>query len=100
MPYAPEYEKELLDRPLRHRMGMPRTPCPAFQQERTTESPHHPPDPQCDLLHLEKRLSLVVVAPRLPTVGDCLLLIKEVTYQRDMGEVERAAVRARAARPE
>jgi hypothetical protein len=81
-------------------MGMPRTPCPTFQQERTTESPHHPPDPQCDRPHLERRLYLAVVGPRLPTVGDCLLLVKEVAYRRDMGEVERAAVRARAARPE
>ena len=32
MTYAPEHEKELLDRPIRRRMGMPRAPRPASEQ--------------------------------------------------------------------
>ncbi len=96
MTYALTHEKELLDQSYRPRMGVSQTPRPTSQQPRTTESSHHPRDSRCGLLRVEKRLSLAVVAPRLPTLGDCLLLVQEVAYRWDMGEAERRAARALA----
>ena len=70
MTYAPKHEKELLDQSYRPRMGVSQTPRPTSQQTRTTQNSHHPRDPRCGLLRPKKRLSLAVVAPRLPTLGD------------------------------
>jgi hypothetical protein len=83
MAYAPTHEKELLDQSDRRRMGMHQVPRSASQQARTTEGPHHPRDPRCALLlRVEKRLSLAIVAPRFPTLGECLLLVQEVAHRR------------------
>ncbi len=40
MTYAPEHEKELSDRSLGRRVGVPRAPRPASRQTRTAQDPH------------------------------------------------------------
>ena len=67
MTYAPEHEKELLNRSHRRRMELPRASCPSAQGARTTEGPHHPRDPRRHLLHRKERLSLEATSPRLRT---------------------------------
>ena len=72
MTYARGYEEELLDRPVRRRMEVPGTPRPGSEQARTTEGPRRPRDTRCGLLRAKEWLSLAVVAPRLPALGDRL----------------------------
>src|SRR5215203_4367317 len=67
MTYAPEHEKELLDRSHRRRMGASGTPCSASQQARTTANSQHPRDPQRYLLCFEERLPVAAFASRLRT---------------------------------
>ena len=64
MTYAPEHEKDLLDRSFRRRMGVFGAPCPGFQQARTTENPQQPRGPQCHFLRLEERLCFWRLLPR------------------------------------
>src|SRR5215218_9262402 len=66
MTYAPEYEKELLHRSHRRRMGVSGAPCSTSQQARTTENPQSTPrDPQRHLLPPQERVRLAVFASRL-----------------------------------
>ena len=78
MTYDRRYEKELLDRPVQRRMGVPGAPCPGSEQARTTEGPRRPRDTRCGLLRAQERLSLAVVAAGLPALGDRLLVVQEV----------------------
>src|SRR5215204_1213024 len=80
-------------------MGVPRASRPASEQARTAKSPHHPRDPRRGVLRAQERLSLEAAAPRLPAVGNRLLLVQDVAYRRDVGEVERRAARATARQP-
>jgi hypothetical protein len=75
MTYAPEHEKRLLHRSRRCRMGVLGPLCSGSQQAGKTVNPHHPRDLQRYLLHLEERLRLAAFAPRLPTLGDRLLVV-------------------------
>src|SRR5215203_2541457 len=75
MTYAPEYEKQLLHRSHRHRMGVSGAPCSASQQARTTENPQQPRDPKRHLLRPQERLRLAAFAPRLPALGERLLVV-------------------------
>src|SRR3712207_8508882 len=50
--------------------------CSASKQARTTQNPYHPRDPQRHLLHLKERLCLAAASPRLPTLGDSLLVVQ------------------------
>ena len=75
MTYAPEHEKELLDRSHRRRMGASGTLCSASQQARTTENPQQPRDPQRHLIPSKERLRLAAFASRLPALGDRLLMV-------------------------
>ncbi len=56
MAYAREYEKELLDRPVRRRMEVPGAPSPGSEQARTTEGPRRPRGTRYDLLRAQERL--------------------------------------------
>src|SRR3954447_24927501 len=67
MTYALGHEKELPNRSIRRRMGVPGVPCSGSRQARTTENPHQPRDPQRHLLRPQKRLPLEALAPRLRT---------------------------------
>src|SRR5215208_3515664 len=75
MTYAPEYEKQLLHRSHRRRMGVSGAPCSASQQARTTENPQQPRDPKRHLLRPQERLRLAAFASRLPALGDRLLVV-------------------------
>ena len=94
MTYAPEHEKELLYRPIRRRMGMPRATRPAPEQAGATEDPRRPRDTRRGLLRPQERPSLAVVAPRLPALGDRLLVVREVAHRRDLRAAQRRATRA------
>src|ERR687897_1715348 len=63
MTYAAGHGKALFDRSLGCRVGMPRASRPTSRQARTTEDPHHPRDPRCDLLRPKERLPLAALAP-------------------------------------
>src|SRR5215211_6607022 len=94
MTYAPEHEKELLNRSVRRRMGMSGAPCSHLQQAGTTEDSHHSRDPKGHLLHLEERLPLAAFAQRLPTLGERLLVVQEVAHRRNLRTAQRRATRA------
>ena len=94
MTYAREHEKELLYQAIRRRMEIPPALRPAPEQARTTEGPRRPRDTRCHLLRPQERLSLAVVAPRLPALGDRLLVVREVAHRRDLREAQRRARRA------
>jgi len=96
MTYARGYEEELLDRPVRRRMEVPGTPRPGSEQARTTEGPRCPRDIRCGLLRAQERLSLAVVAPRLPTLGDRLLVVREVAHGWNLRAPQRRATRTSA----
>ena len=96
MTYAREYEKELLHRPVRRRMGVPGASCPRPEQARTTEGPRRPRDPQRRLLRTQERLSLATLATRLPALGDCLLVVREVALGRHLRAAQRHATRTSA----
>jgi hypothetical protein len=68
MTYAPEHEKELLNRSIRCRMGVSGAPYSGSQQARTTENPQHPRYPQRHLLHPQERLRLAALALRVPAL--------------------------------
>ena len=74
MTYAPRHEEEILHRPVRRPMEVPRAPCSGVQRARTAEDPHHPRGARRRLLSAEGRLPVAAVAPRLPAVGDRLLV--------------------------
>jgi putative transposase len=67
MTYAPEHEKELLNRSVRRRMGLPKAPCSDSQQAWSPENPHRPRDFQRHLLHPQERVHLAATSPRLRT---------------------------------
>src|SRR5215210_5751795 len=75
MTYAPGHGKELPNRSIRCRMGVSEAPCSGSHQARSTENPQHPRDPQRYLLRVEERLRLAAFAPRLPALGDRLLVV-------------------------
>ena len=83
MTYAPEHQKELLNRPHRCRMGVSQVPSSASQQARTTQNPQHPRDTRRALLCAKERLSLATLAARVSALGDGLLLVQEVANRRD-----------------
>jgi hypothetical protein len=96
MKYAREHEKELLYRSIRRRMEIPQAPRPAPEQARTTEGPRRPRDTRCHLLRPQERLSLAVVAPRLPALGDRLLVVRKMAHGRHLRAAQRRFARAGA----
>src|SRR5215217_3695062 len=99
MTYAPEHEKELLHRSHRRRMGVFGAPCSGCQQARTTENPHHPPDPKRGLLRAQERLSVEDATPRLPALGDRLLVVRAVAHRWNLRAAQRRAARGLAGPP-
>ncbi len=75
MTYAPEHEKELLNRSYRCRMEVPPVLRPGSEAQRATQDPQHSRDPKCRLLCVEEWLSLATSAPQLPTLGERLPLV-------------------------
>src|SRR5215213_4594370 len=96
MTYAPEHEKELLDRSHRRRMELPRASCPSAQGARTAEDPHYPRDPRRHLLHRKERLSLEATSPRLPALGNCLLVVQKMAHRRNLRATQHRSARGLA----
>src|ERR671910_1467543 len=99
MAYAPTHEKELSDRSHQRRMEGPRAPRSGRQQAGTTEDPPPTRDPRCRVLRLEERLPLEATAPRVPALGNCLLLVQEMEdgrNRRNLRAAQRLAARALA----
>jgi Transposase DDE domain len=97
MTYAPGHEEELLHRSIRRRMGVPRVPRSAAQSAGTAEEPHHPRGARRRLLRPEERLPLAAVAPRLPALGD-RLLVQEVAHEQHLRAAQRRTARDLVAR--
>src|SRR5215213_1702425 len=97
MTYAPEHEKELLDRSIRRRMAVSRVPCRGSQQAWTAADPRQPHNPRRHLLCLEERLPLASAALRLPALGDRLLVVYKMANRQDLGAAQYSAARALAA---
>src|SRR4051794_19861542 len=57
------------------------------------ENPRHPRDPRRRLLRPKEWLPLAALAPRLPAVGDRLLVVQEMAHRRDLLERLNAALR-------
>jgi hypothetical protein len=77
-------------------MGISQILPPGSQQARPTEDPLPSRDPKRYLLHLEEWLSLAASASRIPALGNRLLLVQEMAYRWDVGEVKRRASRVLA----
>jgi hypothetical protein len=77
-------------------MGISQILPPGSQQARPTEDPQTSRDPKRYLLHLEEWLSLAASASRIPALGNRLLLVQEMAYRWDVGEVKRRASRVLA----
>ncbi len=86
-----EAEEEILHRPVRRPMEVPRAPCSGAQRARTAEDPHHPRGARRRLLSAEGRLPVAAVAPRLPAVGDRLSTggVRKVARGRDLRAAQR-----------
>src|ERR671911_1913612 len=74
-----------------HRCASSRT-----HRARTPQASQLTGDPRRRLLRLEERLPVAAVAPRLPTLEDCLRLVQAVAYRWNVGTSERRAARAAA----
>lgn len=96
MTYAPEHEKELLNRSIRRRMGMSKAPSSTSQQAGTTQAPQYSRDTQRCLLRLEERLPLAALTPRVSALGDGLLLVQTMANRRDFRTTQRGVARAAA----
>ena len=86
MTYAPEHEKELLNRSHRCRMGVSQAPSSASQQAGTAQVIHSTrQDTQCGLLRPQERLSLATtLGARVSALGDGLVLVQEVANRRNL----------------
>ncbi len=98
MTCAPRHEEEILHRPVRRPMEVPRAPCSGAQRARTAEDPHHPRGARRRLLSAEGRLPVAAVAPRLPAVGDRLSTggVRKVARRRDLRAAQRRPARGPA----
>jgi hypothetical protein len=103
MTYASEHEKELLNRSHRRRMELLRASRPSAQGARTAEDSHDPRDPQRHLLRRKERLSLEATSPRLPALGNRLLVVQKIwridpTFERLNAALREVFKRARLGR--
>src|SRR5215208_4960315 len=73
--YSSRYEKALPDGSFRCRMELHQAPSPRAQGPWTAADPRSSRDPERHLLHLEERLCLAATSPRLPALGDRLLVV-------------------------
>src|SRR5688500_15432926 len=72
------------------------TPPPRSQSQRTSSPPSSARDPRRHLLRGPKRLRLETLAPRLPTVEDCLPLLPFLAFGRNVGEDARCPTQTSA----
>src|SRR5687767_14247139 len=96
MTYAPEHEEESCDRSHRRRMELPRASCPSAQGARTAEDSHDPRDPKRHLLRSKERLSLEATSPRLPALGNRLLVVQKMAHRRNLRATQRRSARGLA----
>ncbi len=93
--YSSRYEKTLPNGSLRCRMELHRASYAASLRTRSTANPPSPRDPRCDLLRLEKRLSVASTSPRLSSMAHRLPLLQKMAYRWHLGEDQSSSLRER-----
>src|ERR687895_2699201 len=96
MTYASSHEKEIPHRSLRRRMEVLRALHQGYQQTRTSEDIQFAPCPRRHLLRLKEWLPLEAIAPRVPPLESCLLLVQEMAHRRHLRTVKCGVARAPA----
>src|SRR5918995_1763849 len=92
--YAPAHEQELPNRSYRRRMGDPRAPRCGAQKAGTTEDPQPTRDPRRRLLRPQERLPLATLASGLSSLGNRLLVVRQMENGRYLRAAQRRVARA------